>query len=145
MMPVSTILKAKPSAGVITVTPGSTVAEAAQLLSTKRIGAVIVSQDGAQMAGILSERDIVRELGRRGAACLNDPVEALMTRDVVTCAPGDRTNTVLQMMTDGRFRHMPVMQDGRMVGLISIGDVVKARLSELSTEVDALEGMIKGF
>lgn len=145
MMPVSTILKAKPSAGVITVTPGSTVAEAAQLLSTKRIGAVIVSQDGAQMAGILSERDIVRELGRRGAACLNDPVEALMTRDVVTCAPGDRTNDVLQMMTDGRFRHMPVMQDGRMVGLISIGDVVKARLSELSTEVDALEGMIKGF
>ena len=145
MMPVSTILKAKPSAGVITVTPGSTVAEAAQLLSTKRIGAVIVSQDGAQMAGILSERDIVRELGRRGAACLNDPVEVLMTRDVVTCAPGDRTNTVLQMMTDGRFRHMPVMQDGRMVGLISIGDVVKARLSELSTEVDALEGMIKGF
>ena len=145
MMPVSTILKAKPSAGVITVTPGSTVAEAAQLLSTKRIGAVIVSQDGAQMAGILSERDIVRELGRRGAACLNDPVEALMTRDVVTCAPGDRTNDVLQMMTDGRFRHMPVMQDGRMVGLISIGDVVKARLNELSTEVDALEGMIKGF
>ena len=145
MMPVSTILKAKPSAGVITVTPGSTVAEAAQLLSTKRIGAVIVSEDGAQMAGILSERDIVRELGRRGAACLNDPVEALMTRDVVTCAPGDRTNDVLQMMTDGRFRHMPVMQDGRMVGLISIGDVVKARLNELSTEVDALEGMIKGF
>jgi CBS domain-containing protein len=104
-----------------------------------------VSADGAKLAGILSERDIVRELGRRGAACLGDPVEALMTRDVVACAPSDRTNDVLQKMTDGRFRHMPVMQDGRMVGLISIGDVVKARLSELSTEVDALEGMIKGF
>jgi CBS domain-containing protein len=145
MMPVSTILKAKPSEGVITVTPGSTVGAAAQLLSAKRIGAVIVSPDGAKMVGILSERDIVRELGRRGGACLDDPVEALMTKDVVSCAPGDRTNDVLQRMTDGRFRHMPVMQDGRMVGLISIGDVVKARLSELSTEVDALEGMIKGF
>jgi CBS domain-containing protein len=145
MMPVSTILKAKPSEGVITVAPGSTVGDAARLLSEKRIGAVIVSADGAGMAGILSERDIVRELGRRGAACLGDPVEALMTKDVVSCAPGDRTNDVLQKMTDGRFRHMPVMAEGRMVGLISIGDVVKARLSELATEVDALEGMIKGF
>jgi CBS domain-containing protein len=145
MMPVSTILKAKPSEGVITVAPGSTVGDAARLLSEKRIGAVIVSADGAGMAGILSERDIVRELGRRGAACLGDPVEALMTKEVVSCAPGDRTNDVLQKMTDGRFRHMPVMAEGRMVGLISIGDVVKARLSELATEVDALEGMIKGF
>jgi CBS domain-containing protein len=145
MMPVSTILKAKPSEGVISIAPGATVGEATQLLSTKRIGAVIVSPDGAAMAGILSERDIVRELGRRGAACLADPVEVLMTRDVVTCAPSDRTNDVLQRMTDGRFRHMPVMQGDRLVGLISIGDVVKARLTELSTEVDALEGMIKGF
>jgi CBS domain-containing protein len=145
MMPVSAILKAKPTAGIISVTPEATVAEAAQLLSAKRIGAVIVSADGQQMAGILSERDIVRELGRRGAACLTDTVAALMTRDVVSCAPGDRTNDVLQMMTDGRFRHMPVMQGTTLIGLISIGDVVKARLSELSTEVDALEGMIKGF
>jgi CBS domain-containing protein len=145
MMPVSTILKAKPTEGVITVAPGSTVGDAARLLSEKRIGAVIVSADGARLAGILSERDIVRELGRRGAACLTDPVEALMTRDVVSCGPSDRTNAVLQKMTDGRFRHMPVVQDGKMVGLISIGDVVKARLSELATEVDALEGMIKGF
>jgi CBS domain-containing protein len=145
MMPVSAILKAKPTAGIISVTPEATVAEAAQLLSAKRIGAVIVSADGQQMAGILSERDIVRELGRRGAACLTDTVATLMTRDVVSCAPGDRTNDVLQMMTDGRFRHMPVMQGTTLIGLISIGDVVKARLSELSTEVDALEGMIKGF
>ncbi|MGL5008524.1 MAG: CBS domain-containing protein [Paracoccaceae bacterium] len=144
-MPVSTILRAKPSEGVITVAPGSTVGEAAEVLSQKRIGAVIVSADGAKLAGILSERDIVRELGRRGAACLGDTVETLMTRDVVHCTPHDRTNDVLQRMTDGRFRHMPVMEGDRMVGLISIGDVVKARLSELSTEVDALEGMIKGF
>lgn len=145
MMPVSTILRAKPSEGVITVAPGTSVGEAAQVLSQRRIGAVIVSEDGKHMVGILSERDIVRELGRRGAACLSDTVETLMTRDVVACTPGDRTDDVLQKMTDGRFRHMPVMQGDAMVGLISIGDVVKARLSELSTEVDALEGMIKGF
>jgi CBS domain-containing protein len=145
MIPVSTILRAKPSEGVITIVPGSTVADAAQVLSAKRIGAVIVSPDGRHLAGILSERDIVRELGRRGAACLTDKVDTLMTRTVVTCAPSDRTNAVLQMMTDGRFRHMPVMDGDQMVGLISIGDVVKVRLSELATEVDALEGMIKGF
>jgi CBS domain-containing protein len=145
MIPVSTILRAKPSEGVITIAPGSTVADAAQVLSAKRIGAVIVSPDGRHLAGILSERDIVRELGRRGATCLTDKVDTLMTRTVVTCAPSDRTNAVLQMMTDGRFRHMPVMDGDEMVGLISIGDVVKVRLSELATEVDALEGMIKGF
>jgi CBS domain-containing protein len=145
MIPVSTILKAKTAEGVITIAPGSTVAEAAQVLSAKRIGAVIVSPDGRALAGILSERDIVRELGRRGAACLTDKVDTLMTRKVVTCTPSDRTNAVLQLMTDGRFRHMPVMQGDEMVGLISIGDVVKVRISELATEVDALEGMIKGF
>jgi CBS domain-containing protein len=145
MMPVSTILKAKPATGVITVTPGTSVGDAAQMLSRHRIGAVIVSPDGKRMSGILSERDIVRELGRRGAACLTDPVDALMTKDIITCGPSDRTNDVLQKMTDGRFRHMPVMEGDQMVGLISIGDVVKARLTELVTEVDALEGMIKGF
>jgi CBS domain-containing protein len=145
MMPVSTILKAKPATGVITVTPGTSVGDAAQTLSRHRIGAVIVSSDGKRMSGILSERDIVRELGRRGAACLTDPVDALMTKDIITCGPSDRTNDVLQKMTDGRFRHMPVMEGDQMVGLISIGDVVKARLTELVTEVDALEGMIKGF
>ncbi len=145
MMPVSTILQAKPGDGVITVPPGTTVGEAAQVLSQRRIGAVIVSPDGKRLAGILSERDIVRELGRRGAACLGDPVDMLMTKEIVTCTLSDRTNAVLQQMTDGRFRHMPVMQGDQMVGLISIGDVVKARLSELVHEVDALEGMIKGF
>jgi CBS domain-containing protein len=145
MIPVSAILRSKPSEGVITIAPGSTVAEAAQVLSAKRIGAVIVSPDGRHLAGILSERDIVRELGRRGGACLTDKVDTLMTRTVVSCVLSDRTNAVLQKMTDGRFRHMPVMDGDEMVGLISIGDVVKVRLSELATEVDALEGMIKGF
>jgi CBS domain-containing protein len=94
----------------------------------------------------VSERDIVREIGRRGSACLNDTVDSIMTARVVTCVLGDQTDAVLQKMTDGRFRHIPVVVEGnQLVGLISIGDVVKARLSELAMEKDALEGMIKGF
>ena len=144
-MLVSQILKSKPSEGVITIAPGATVAEAAKLLSDRRIGAVIVSRDGERAEGILSERDIVRELGRRGAACLGDKVESLMTAKIVSCTRAEGTDAVLGRMTDGRFRHMPVIEDGKMVGLISIGDVVKARLMELAAEKDALEGMIKGF
>jgi CBS domain-containing protein len=144
-MLVQQILKSKGDDGVVTVPPATTVAKTAELLSSRRIGAVIVSPDGKRVAGILSERDIVRELGRRGPVCLSDPVEALMTAKLVTCGRNDRTDEVLQRMTDGRFRHMPVMEGDQMVGLISIGDVVKARLMELSAEKDALEGMIKGF
>jgi len=144
-MLVSQILKSKSDDGVVTVPPGTTVARAAEILSSRRIGSVIVSPDGKAVAGILSERDIVRELGRRGAACMADAVEAIMTARVVTCGRQDATDLVLQRMTDGRFRHMPVMEGDQMVGLISIGDVVKARLMELSAEKDALEGMIKGF
>jgi CBS domain-containing protein len=144
-MHVSQILKSKPEQSVITIPPGSTVAAAAALLSSKRIGAVIVSPDGRQVAGIISERDIVRELGRRGAACLSDAVDTIMTARIIGCRREDRANEVLQKMTDGRFRHMPVMEGEVMVGMISIGDVVKARLSELAMEKDALEGMIKGF
>ena len=95
-------------------------------------------------AGILSERDIVRDLGRRGAECMEDKVDSLMTVNLVSCARGDDAELVLTQMTDGRFRHMPVLEDGKMVGLISIGDVVKARLSELKMERDALEGMVRG-
>ena len=144
-MLVQQILASKGDHGVITVAPGSTVQKVSELLSSKRIGAVIVSTDGKVAKGIVSERDIVRELGRRGAACLNDPVESLMTAKIVSCTRSEGTDAVLGRMTDGRFRHMPVIEDGQMVGLISIGDVVKARLMELSAEKDALEGMIKGF
>jgi len=94
--------------------------------------------------GILSERDIVRELGKRGTGCLAEPVAGMMTKTLITCAPSDNADAVLGMMTKGRFRHLPVMESGAMIGLISIGDVVKARLSELSMEKDALEGMIMG-
>ena len=144
-MLVSQILKTKSDDGVVTVAPGTTVAKAAEVLSSRKIGAVVVSADGKRMAGIVSERDVVRELGRRGPTCLTDTVDSIMTARVVTCTRAERADSVLQKMTDGRFRHIPVVEDGEMVGLISIGDVVKARLAELAMEKDALEGMIKGF
>ena len=126
------------------IKPGTTVAQAATELSSRRIGAAIISADGKVPLGILSERDIVRDLGRRGPACLSDLVEDAMTKDLVGCKCDDRADGVLAKMTEGRFRHMPVMEGDHMVGLISIGDVVKARLSELSMEKDALQGMIMG-
>ncbi|WP_149142058.1 CBS domain-containing protein [Gemmobacter caeruleus] len=144
-MHVAQILKTKPSGEVITVTPGTSVAELAHVLSVRKIGAVVVSPDGASVAGIVSERDVVRELGKRGPACLAETVDTLMTTRIVSCTPQETTHDVLQKMTDGRFRHMPVMEGERMVGFISIGDVVKSRLMELAAEKDALEGMIKGF
>jgi len=144
-MLVQQILTSKGDHGVITVAPGTTVQKVAELLSSKRIGAVVVSADGKGAKGIVSERDIVRELGRRGASCLSEPVESLMTAKIVSCTRDEGTDAVLGRMTDGRFRHMPVIEAGQMVGLISIGDVVKARLMELAAEKDALEGMIKGF
>jgi CBS domain-containing protein len=144
-MTVSRILRIKGAQDVFTVKPGATIADAAAELSARRIGAVVVSPDGKRAVGILSERDIVRELGRRGAACLSDRVESVMTSKIIGCARTDRAVDVMQKMTEGRFRHMPVMEGEIMVGFISIGDVVKARLDELSTEKDALEGMIKGF
>ncbi|MCB2135092.1 MAG: CBS domain-containing protein [Rhodobacteraceae bacterium] len=143
-MLVHQILKSKSGDGVVTIAPGTSIAKAAELLSSKRIGAVVVSKDGVKPLGILSERDIVRELGKRGSGCLTDQVEALMTRNLVSCQPEDAADEVLAKMTDGRFRHMPVMRGEDMVGLISIGDVVKARLSELAMEKEALTGMIMG-
>lgn len=138
------ILKSKAAEGVITIKPGTKVSSAAELISQKRIGAVIVSADGVVPAGILSERDIVSELGKRGSGCLDDKVDTLMTSTLVTCVPEDTAETVLIKMTEGRFRHMPVMNGDKMIGLISIGDVVKARLAELAMEKEALEGMIMG-
>ncbi|WP_343082149.1 CBS domain-containing protein [Ostreiculturibacter nitratireducens] len=143
-MLVQQILNSKPAAEVVTVKPGSTIAEAAAVLSGRRIGAVVISADGKTVDGILSERDIVRELARSGSGCLIGLVDDLMTKHVVGCHTDDMADDVLTKMTEGRFRHMPVVKDGEMVGLISIGDVVKARLSELSMEKEALTGMIMG-
>jgi CBS domain-containing protein len=142
---VSQILKSKAQEGVVTVPPTMTVAEAARMLSEKRIGTVIVSRDGHAADGILSERDIVRELAARGAGCLTLLVSDLMTSKLVTCRRDDAADVVLQKMTDGRFRHMPVVEGGALIGVISLGDVVKARLLELAMEKDALEGMIMGY
>ena len=144
-MLVQQILRSKGDDGVVTVAPGTSVQKVAELLSSRRIGAVIVSPDGKRALGIVSERDIVREIGKGGPSCLGDPVESLMTAKIIACTRSEGTDEVLARMTEGRFRHMPVIEGEEMIGLISIGDVVKARLMELAAEKDALEGMIKGF
>ncbi|MFO7771345.1 MAG: CBS domain-containing protein [Roseovarius gahaiensis] len=143
-MLVQQILKSKGDDGVITVTPGTLVADAAQILAERRIGGVIVSHDGSTADGILSERDIVRALAVKGPGCLTETVDMMMTRNPVSCTRQDSSDQVLSRMTDGRFRHMPVVEDGKLIGLVTIGDVVKARLQELSMEKDALQGMIMG-
>lgn len=143
-MTVQRILKSKSTNDVFTVQPGTSVADAAGVLSSKRIGSLVVTADGKTPLGILSERDIVREIGKRGPGCLNELVDDMMTKKVQTCEKSERADDVLARMTEGRFRHMPVMENGEMVGLITLGDVVKARLSELSMEKEALTGMIMG-
>lgn len=144
-MLVQQILKSKHDDGVVTVAPDTSVAKVAEILSTRRIGAVIVSTDGKHVEGIVSERDIVRELGRRGPGCLADRVDQIMTSKIEGCTRDETARHVLQRMTDGRFRHMPVMEGDEMIGLVSIGDAVKGRLEELAMENEALEGMIKGY
>ncbi len=143
-MLVQQILKSKGDGGVITVKPSVLVSEAASILAEKRIGGLVVSKDGESADGILSERDIVRSLAMRGATCLTDKVKDQMTRNPVCCTLQDTSDAVLTRMTDGRFRHMPVVADGKLVGIVTIGDVVKARLQELAMEKDALQGMIMG-
>jgi CBS domain-containing protein len=141
-MTVKTIIGGKQIKQIITVKPTDTVKAAAEVLARHRIGAVIVSRDGAIVDGILSERDIVRALGTAGTACLTQSVQDLMTAEVIGCHPDDTALSVMEKMSDGRFRHMPVIEDARMVGVISIGDVVKARISEIQSENAALTDMI---
>ncbi|UYV35831.1 CBS domain-containing protein [Rhodobacteraceae bacterium D3-12] len=143
-MLVHQILKSKGNHGVITVTPGTSVADAAQILAERRIGGLIVSDDGKAVSGIISERDIVRSLALRGAVCLQETVDQMMTRNPVCCGKGDSADQVLEKMTNGRFRHMPVVEAGELIGIVTIGDVVKARMDELAMEKNALEGMIMG-
>lgn len=141
-MHVSDILKAKGSA-VISAAPGSTVAEAAALLTDKRIGAVVIL-DGERLAGILSERDIVRTLAKEGPGCLNGPASRLMTAKVVTCTPAHSIAEVMEIMTNSRIRHLPVMEGERLAGMVSIGDVVKWRLEEAQEEVRQLSAYVAG-
>jgi len=144
-MLVQQILKSKGDNGVITVTPDTPISEAASILAERRIGGLVVSSDGEAVDGIVSERDIVRALAVRGSGCLTETVSEMMTRNPVCCAKQDTSDAVLARMTDGRFRHMPVVEEGRLIGIVTIGDVVKARLDELSLEKTALEGMIMGY
>ncbi len=144
-MLVQQILKQKSDAGVLTVPRGTLVSEAAKILSDRRIGTVVISDDGKAPLGILSERDIVREVGRQGGACLDQKVDDIMSTKLVTCSLNATADQVLSTMTEKRFRHMPVVENDEMVGIITLGDVVKSRLTELSMEKEALEGMIMGY
>ena len=144
-MTVAKIMRSKADDTVVTVPPGTSVLDAANVLSAKRIGTVVISSDGKTALGILSERDIVREIGRRGVSCLTEEVDKMMTTKIETCSREQRADDVLARMTKGRFRHMPVVENGEMIGLITIGDVVKMRLAEVEMEKDALEGMIMGY
>jgi CBS domain-containing protein len=141
-MIVRNIIDTKALRQVVTMLPTDTVRSAVEVLTKHSIGAVMVSRDGAIVDGILSERDIVRGLGTRGVSCLDLQVQDLMTASVIGCHPEDTAISVMERMTDGRFRHMPVIDENRMVGVISIGDVVKARITEIQTENAALTDMI---
>lgn len=143
-MLVHQILKSKSGDAVVTVASSLTVAEAARMLTEKRIGTVLISDDGETPDGILSERDIVRQLAKVGSGCLDKTVGDYMTRKLVTCTMQSSSEEVLGQMTEGRFRHMPVLEGEKLVGLISLGDVVKAQLTQLAMEKQALEGMIMG-
>jgi CBS domain-containing protein len=127
---------------VFAVATSTTVAQIAQQLATKRIGSVLVMADADSVAGIVSERDLVRAFAVHGAAALELEACHVMTRDVVTCDPDDSIDDVMETMTRGRFRHLPVVQHCELIGLISIGDVVKARLEETRHETEALRAYI---
>jgi CBS domain-containing protein len=140
-MTVKAILSSKGST-VVTIAPAASLAEAAKLLSTHRIGAVIVTGPDARVIGVLSERDIVRALADRGAAALDLRVEQAMTRRVVTTREADKVGEIMERMTTGKFRHIPVVESDRLVGVVSIGDVVKYRLEEMERESNAMRDYI---
>ena len=138
---VSDILSQK-GGSVFTVTPGTSVAQVAQQLSVRRIGSVLVLDEDGGVAGIVSERDLVRALASHGAAALELEARQVMTRDVVTCDPDESIDQVMATMTSGRFRHLPVVRHGELLGLVSIGDIVKARIEETTHETEALKAYI---
>ena len=142
-MNVDAILKVKGDA-VVTIAPRATIAEAVELLGRKRIGALVVSANGTEPQGILSERDIVHGLGRQGGTLLGSRVEDLMTKTVVTCGPQDRVADLMALMTERRIRHIPVLRGGKLAGLVSIGDIVKNRLDEIELETTSLKAYVAG-
>jgi CBS domain-containing protein len=140
-MTVRSILDSK-GHNIVSVEPEAKLAAAVKLLGERRIGAVLVMTKG-RIEGILSERDIVRVLAERGAGVMDAPVSEVMTRKVVNCRGSDTVASIMEMMTTGKFRHLPVVENDRVVGLISIGDVVKWRVQEYETEQEALRTYIK--
>jgi CBS domain-containing protein len=142
-MIISDVLRAK-GTQVITVTPDTTVRQLVAVLAEHRIGAVVVSHDGTAVDGIVSERDVVQALARRGAAVMSAQVTAIYTAQVHTVTPQSPIEDVMRMMTERRVRHAPVVADGRLQGIVSIGDVVKIRLGELQAERTALTDYITG-
>ena len=140
-MTVSVILTHK-GRDVVTIDPAESLAQAIRLLAEKRIGAAIVLGADRRIAGIISERDIVRALAARGAAVLDEPISGTMTRKVVTCNENETVASIMERMTAGKFRHVPVVDQGRLVGLVSIGDIVKHRVYEMERESVAMRDYI---
>lgn len=140
-MTVSTILADK-GRDVVAIDPHATLAQAAKLLADKRIGAALILGADRRISGIISERDIVRALAESGAAALDEPVSGTMTRTVETCNESEPIRNLLERMTAGKFRHLPVVDQGRLVGIISIGDAVKHRLQEMERESAAMHDYI---
>ncbi|HRE60687.1 MAG TPA: CBS domain-containing protein [Micropepsaceae bacterium] len=140
-MSVSSILKHKGS-DVVTIRPADTLHDAARTLAKHRIGAVVVLGEAGGVCGILSERDVVAALARGGTAALEKPVQEFMTANVVTCALAETTEDLMEKMTQGRFRHLPVVEGGQLRGIISIGDVVKRRIDDAIHEAQSLKEYI---
>lgn len=140
-MTVRTILDEK-GFDVQTISPQATLREATELLAEKRIGAIVVTDAERRVVGILSERDVVRVVGMDGPTRFDDPVSSVMTAKVVTCDGNETVHQIMEQMTAGRFRHLPVVQEGKLVGIISIGDVVKHRLAEMERESHAMREYI---
>ncbi|MDR3511452.1 MAG: CBS domain-containing protein [Caulobacteraceae bacterium] len=140
-MLVSQILKGKGDL-VFTASPHETVAAAAALLHARRVGAMVIVDREDAIVGILSERDVVRVVAERGAAGLSQPISTCMTRDVVFATPTEAVQSLLERMTDRRVRHLPVVRDGRLVGIVSIGDLVKSKIAEAEAEAENLKAYI---
>ena len=140
-MRISQVLAAKASQDVITVRPDATVRELLALLAEHNVGALIVSSDGTSVEGIVSERDVVRRLND-DESVLGSPLSEIMTAEVQSCSGGDDVNDLMQLMTEFRIRHVPVVKDGALTGIISIGDVVKSRMSELEFQRDQMDSYI---
>ena len=130
--------------GAAFVSPGASIADVIEALGANDVGAVVVSRDGSHVDGIISERDIVRALRRQGARILDQAVENLMTRDVITCTAGDRVASVMAIMNSKGIRHVPVVDDGNLAGMVSIRDIVALRLAEVQSEADAMRLYIAG-